>query len=65
MSTYLVSSGRDFDGNIMTYTVQADTFTTDDHFTLFKVGNVIVKAVQTWSIESIELLESPESKSSD
>jgi len=59
MPTYLVTSGRDSNGLPLTYTVKADSFSADEHFINFKIGSVVVKAVQSWSIESIEMIDPP------
>lgn len=62
-NTYIVHSGRDMNGETQHTTVRADTFTTDDSFVFFKVGSVIVKAIQKFSVESVELVDPPNGNS--
>ncbi len=62
-NTYIIHSGRDMNGETQHSTVRADTFTSDDQFVLLKIGSVIVKAIQKWSVESVELVDPPNGNS--
>lgn len=60
MSMFLVTSGRDEFGPT-TMTVNADKFETDEQFVVFKTGNVVVKAIRNWMVDSVELIDPPAS----
>ncbi len=41
--------------------VNADKFETDDDFVVFKTGSVVVKAIRNWQVDSVELMNPPQS----
>ncbi len=62
MPTFLVQMGVNMDNIPITTTVRADTFAADDSFMVFKTGNVVVKAISVWQVQSVEMIDPPEPK---
>ena len=62
MAIFAVKSGRDEFGEPIIFTVKADTFSTDNDFVVFKVGSVVVKAINRWQVDTVELMDPPPSK---
>ncbi len=60
------STGFSSDGESAQITmVNADKFEHDEQFVVFKVGSVVVKTIRNWQVDSVDMINPPQSTTNE